>query len=86
VLDKILKDRCIQLVVNRLALSLGDDQAGAAEDRKMPGDGGPAGLKLIRDFARGSRACSEKVENLSPRFVGQSAEDGVRRPSLLFHN
>jgi hypothetical protein len=35
-LDKILKNRRVQLVMNRLTLALGDDQAGTAEDRQMP--------------------------------------------------
>jgi hypothetical protein len=86
VLDKILKNRRVQLVVNRLTLALGDDQAGTAEYCKMPGDRGPAGLKLVSDLARGSRARSQEVENLSACFVGQRTEDSVWRPSLLFHN
>ena len=85
-LNQILEDRRVQLVVNRLALALGDDEAAGAEDREVARDGGPGGLELVGDLARSARTGAEQIEDLSPRFVRERAKDRVRGPSLFFHD
>jgi hypothetical protein len=35
-LNDVLEDRGVELVINRLALSFGDDQAGGTQDSKVP--------------------------------------------------
>ena len=85
VLDQILEDRRVELVVNRLAFALCDDQAAGTKDREVPRDRGPARLKLIGDLAGRARARAEDVEDASTGVVGQRAEDRGRRLSLYFH-
>ena len=85
-LDEVLKDGRVQLVIDRLALSFGDDEPTGPEHREMPRDGRPARMELVGDFAGRPWARAEEIENLPPRFVGQRTVERVGKPPPFFHN
>jgi hypothetical protein len=80
VLNQVLKDRRVELVVNRLAFAFGDHEAAGAEHREVPRDGGPARVELIGDLPGRAGPGAEVVEDLPACLVRERAEDRVRRP------
>ena len=46
----ILKDRCIQLVIDLLALPFREYQSGVPKDPEMARNGRPARVKLVRNL------------------------------------
>src|SRR2546425_7210412 len=67
-LNEIFEDRRVELVVDRLAAPLGNHQTTRSQNSQMPGNGGPARMKLIGDFAGGFRPAAQELQNRAAGF------------------
>jgi hypothetical protein len=77
VLDRILKDRGIELVPNELPISFGEYQLCVAQDAQMPGDGRPARGKVLGDLPRAHRTAPEQTQDIASRRIGERTKDGI---------
>jgi len=77
VLEKLLKDRGIELIANHRAFALGQDEARGAKDSQMARDGGPREREAGREVAGATRSVAERLEDRAPGWIGERAEDGV---------
>jgi len=68
----------IELVIAVAADVVLANQAGAAEEAKMFGDGGAGDGKGAGDLAGGLVSLAEQVEDGAAGGVGEGAENGVR--------
>ena len=80
-LDDVLKHGGIQLVHDMLSVPLCQNQLRVFQHAEVARDGRPAGAEFFGDLSRGARSGAEKLEDLTPGWIGEGAEDGVVQSS-----
>ena len=78
----------VEAIVAVAADAMFADEAGAAEQAQVLGDGGAGNRESVGDLSGGQVALKEKVENGATRRIGEGAEDGVgrKRNGRVSHN
>lgn len=69
--------RRTQAANTRRAAGLSGDETGSAQHAKMPGHGGAATAEMRGNFSHGPAAAAQQAKNLTPRGVGNGAENAV---------
>ena len=83
-LHEVLEHRRVELVVDLLALPFGDHEAGGPEHSQMAGDGRPARMETLRDFAGRLRSRAERFENGAGGRRRQATQFRARSRSEVF--
>src|SRR5438094_546936 len=69
-----------------IAAPLGNHQTTRSQNSQMPGNGGPARMKLIGDFAGGFRPAAQELQNRAAGFVGEGLIGGRSRGASRLHD
>ena len=75
--DDVLEDAHVELIDDLLADASGGDELGLAEDGEVARDGGPGGVEVLSDLARGAGSVAKEPQDVAARRIGEGAEGGI---------
>src|SRR5262245_37165299 len=77
VFDDFLEDAHVELIDDLLADARGSDELRLAQDGEVPRHGGPGGIEVLGDLARGPRPVAQQPQDIAARRIGEGAEGGI---------